>query len=138
MNARGFTLIELTAGLSLAAIAFVGLFALNVLNIRAMRSAREESRSMQAMEYEMEQLRTIPWSNVVAYGSAYSISGSNNPALAHLNSGGGTVTLSPEPAESTNASSRRVTITLTWASHHDSATRTNTTMSIVSEHNFLR
>jgi hypothetical protein len=92
---------------------------------------------MLAIEYEMENLRATAWSNIVAYGSTRTIRGSDNLALSHLNSGGGTVTLDYEPAGDTNAPSRRVTVTLIWTGH-DGSTRTNISMSMISKHGFLR
>ncbi len=134
-NAEGFTLLEVLVAALIATISFVGIYAAGTQCLKQIWSARETSRAAQVADYEVENLCTTPWSNITAHGSSYMISISNNPALALLNGGSGTVQLTPF-AGNTNAI--QATVTLTWTGH-DGTLKTNTAATIIiSENGFLR
>ncbi len=132
-NTEGFTLLEVLMAVIIAAISFVGIYAASIQCLKMVWSARETSRAALVADYEMENLRTAPWSNIVACGSSYTMSATNNPALALLTGGSGTVRLTPL-AENTNAI--QATITLTWTGR---SVNTNMTATIIlSKNGFLR
>lgn len=134
-NAAGFTLLEVLIAVIIAAISFVGIYAASTQCLKQIWSARETSRAALVADYEMENLRTAPWSTIVAYGSSYTISVSNNPALALLSGGVGAVRLDPL-AGSTNAI--QATVTLTWTSRAGSSNTNMTAPIIISKNDFLR
>jgi prepilin-type N-terminal cleavage/methylation domain-containing protein len=134
-NAKGFTLLEVLIAVVIAAISLVGIHALSAQCRKQVWSARETSRAVLAVEYEMENLRTIPWSNIVACGSSYVISTNSNPALTNLNGGAGTVQL---VQLSGNTNAILATVSLAWKGR-DGALKTNvTSAAIISRNGFLR
>lgn len=131
----GFTLTEVLVAVIIAAISLSGIYAASTQCLKQIWSAREASRVVLAADYEIETLCTIPWSNIVVYGSNYTMSGSNNPALALLNGGSGTVRLTPLAG---NANAKQATVSLTWTGH-DGSLKTNTAAAIIiSKNGFLR
>lgn len=132
-NTAGFTLLEVIVAVIIAAISLSGIYAASTQCLKQIWAARETSRATLIADYEMENLRTAPWSNIVACGSSYTMAASNNPALALLDGGSGTVRLTPL-AENTNA--LQATITLTWTGR---SPNTNMTAAIIlSKNGFLR
>lgn len=134
-NVRGFTLTEVLVAVIIAAISFTGIYAASVQCLRQVWSARDVSRAARAADYEIEILETATWESILAKGSAYAISPSNNPPLALLNNGTGSVRLTPLPNH-TNA--MQATINLSW-SGHPGAGSTNTSVAvIIAKNGFLR
>lgn len=134
-NTGGFTLLEVLTAVIIAAISLLGIYAASTQCLKQIWSARETSRAAQAADYEMENLCTTPWNNIVAYGSSYTISVSNNPALALLSGGSGTVQLIPFVG---NTNALQATVALNWTGH-DGTLKTNTAATIIiSENGFLR
>ena len=134
-NSGGFTLVEVLVAVIIAAGSLVAIYAASTQCMKQIWSAREASRAALAADYEMENLCTAPWSNITALGSSYTMSGANNPALASLYGGAGTVQLTPL-AGNTNAI--QAAITLIWTGR-GGVPKTNTTaMMIISKNGFLR
>ncbi len=133
-NTKGFTLLEVIVAVVIAAISLIGIYATSTQCLKQIWSARETSRAAQVADYEMENLCTSPWSDITAQGSSYAMSVANNPVLALLNGGAGTVQLTPL-AGNTNA--MQATVALTWTSRNGSL-KTNSTALIISKNGFLR
>jgi prepilin-type N-terminal cleavage/methylation domain-containing protein len=134
-NVGGFTLLEVVVAVVIAAISLIGIYAASTQCLKQIWSARETSRAALAADYEVENLCTTPWSNITAYGSSYTMSVSNNPALALLNGGSGTVQLTPLTG---NANVLQATVALTWTGR-DGTLKTNiAATTIISENSFLR
>ena len=134
-NTEGFTLLEVLVAVIIAAISFVGIYAASTQCLKQIWSARETSRAALVADYEMENLRTMPWSNIVAYGSSYTMSVSNNPALALLSEGVGTVQLAPFTG---NTNAIQAMVSLTWTSRTGSSNTNMTAPIIISKNDFLR
>jgi type II secretory pathway pseudopilin PulG len=131
----GFTLLEVLVGALIATIGLVGIYAASTQCLKQIWSARNASRAALAADYEMDNLCTIPWSNITALGSSYAMSTSNNPALALLNGGSGTVYLAPFEG---NTNTLQATIALVWTGR-DGTLKTNTdAVIVISENGFLR
>jgi len=134
-GAGGFTLLEVLIALVIAAISLVGLHAVSTQCRKQIWSARETSRAVLALEYEMENLRTLSWSDITNYGDSYTISTSSNPALTNLAGSVGTVQLAPL---SGNTNAILATISLAWPDR-SGVLQTNMTVStIISKNGFLR
>jgi prepilin-type N-terminal cleavage/methylation domain-containing protein len=133
-NAGGFTLLEVLTAVIIAAISLVGIYAASTQCLKQIWSARETSRAALAADYEMDNLCTTPWSNITARGSSYTMSVSNNPALALLSGGAGTVQLTPVAG---NTNTVQATVALTWTGRNGSL-KTNSTALIISKNGFLR
>jgi prepilin-type N-terminal cleavage/methylation domain-containing protein len=131
-NVGGFTLVEVLVGVAVAAIGLVALYAASTQCLKQIWSAREISRAALATNYEMEDLCTIPWSDIEAKGSSYTIS-TNNLALALLSGGTGSVQLT---SFNGSANVKQATVTLTWTGRNGSL-KTNSTALIISKNNFL-
>jgi prepilin-type N-terminal cleavage/methylation domain-containing protein len=134
-NVGGFTLVEVLVGVAVAAIGLVALYAASTQCLKQIWSASEISRAALIADYEMENLCTKPWSNITGYGSSYTMTVSNNPALALLtNSGGvGSVQLASIAG---NSNVIQATVTVTWTNRNGSL-KTNSTALIISKNNFL-
>jgi prepilin-type N-terminal cleavage/methylation domain-containing protein len=87
----GFTLVEVLVGAVILALAFASVFAMSWQASRMLRFAREESRSTQAAQYELERLRTLNWSSLNAMGDATVVGPSVNPILADLDEATATI-----------------------------------------------
>ena len=134
-NAGGFMLLEVLVAVLIAAISLVGIYAASTQCLKQIWSARETSRAALAADCEMENLCTAPWSDIVASGSSYTMSVSNNPALALLSGGSGTVQLTPLAG---SANAVQATVVLTWTGR-DGTLKTNiAATTIISENGFLR
>jgi len=134
-NVGGFTLTEVIVAVVITAISLGGIYAASTQCLKQIWSAREASRAALAADYEIENLSTTPWSNITACGSSYTMSVSNNPALALLNGGSGTVQLALL-AGNTNA--MQATVSLTWTGHEGSQNTNLATTVIISKNGFLR
>jgi prepilin-type N-terminal cleavage/methylation domain-containing protein len=133
----GFTMVEVLIGLLIISVTFGSIYALSEQNMRIMRSARSESRASEVVHYEMDRLRTIPWADIEAYGAGYTLSESNNPTMAHLNSASGFARFESFPSSSVGSPTKTVTVVATWTGS-DGLTKTNLTMSLITKHGFLR
>lgn len=134
-NTEGFTLLEVLIAVIIAAISLVGTYALSTQCRKQIWAARETSRAVLAVEYEMENLRTVPWSNIVARGSSYLLSTNSNPALTNLAGSAGTVQLAPL---SGNTNAILATVSLAWPGR-DGVLKTNmTAATIISKNGLLR
>ena len=134
-NVGGFTLLEVIVAVFIAALSLVGIYAASTQCLKQIWSAREISRVALAADYEMDNLCTTPWSDIVASGSSYTMSVANNPALALLNGGSGTVQLTPFAG---GANAMQATVVLTWTGR-DGTLKTNiAATTIISENGFLR
>lgn len=112
----GFGLVEVMISLVVAMIAFCGAYAMCIQALRITRIARDESKSIQAAQYEIEKLRTYSWRQVLALGSAYTVTVgqvSGNTALNNL-AGGSAIIRTATFAMSTNRQVLTVTAEVTW------------------------
>jgi prepilin-type N-terminal cleavage/methylation domain-containing protein len=132
---KGFTLLEVLIAVVIAALSLTGIFALSTLCRNQIWAAREMSRAVSAVEYEMETLRAVPWSNITARGSSYTISTNSNPILANLAGGAGTVQLIPI---SGNTNAITATVSLAWRDRNGSLRTNSTAATIISKNGFLR
>ena len=132
-NVGGFTLVEVLVGVAVAAIGLVALYAASTQCLKQIWSAREISRAAMVADCEMENLCTTPWSSITNLGSSYTMSTNNNPALALLSGGVGSVQLT-WLAGKTNT--MQATVVLTWTGRNGSS-KTNSTALIISKNNFL-
>lgn len=113
----GFGLVEVMISLLVAMIAFCGAYAMCIQALRITRMARDESKSIQAAQYEIEKLRTYSWRQVLALGSAYTVTvaeaESGNTALNDL-AGSSAIIRTATFAMSTNRQILTVTAEITW------------------------
>jgi len=134
-GAEGFTLLEVLIALVIAAVSLVGLHAVSAQCRKQIWSARETSRAVLALEYEMENLRIMPWSDITDYGDSYTISTNSNPALTNLAGSVGTVQLAPL---SGNTNAILATISLAWPDRSGVLQTNMTASTIISKNGFLR
>lgn len=116
---------------------FAGVFAMSLQSRNIIRSAREESRAIQAAQYELERLRTYLWGEVMALGSTYSIPVAGNSALSELSSSSGVITTTPFPASDTNPTLVTVAIAISYESH-DNTMKTNVIVSRIAKQGLLK
>lgn len=128
---RGFTLVEVLVGVVIAALCLTGIYAASTQCLKQIWAARDASRAELAADYEIERLQTMPWSNVVSH----TLSASNNPALALLNAGSGTVSL---VSIGGNSNVLQATVTLTWTGRGGIRNTNAAAAVIISKNDFLR
>lgn len=128
----GFSLVELMIAIVITIIIFSGVFALSIQSMQIMRMSREESRSIQAAQYEIEKLRTYTWYTLNQLGPSVSVNTSNNAALAGLVSGAATILIEPFPTSSSNEPFRHITVNVSWT-RFDGATETNSIIGMISD-----
>jgi prepilin-type N-terminal cleavage/methylation domain-containing protein len=134
-NAKGFTLTEVLVAVVIAALSFTMLYAAGVQCLKHIWAAREASRAALAADYEIETLGTASWDSIVARGSSYAMSSSNNPALALLNGGSGTVQLTSVPG---NANAMKAVVNLSWAGYPGAVNTNISVVAVISKNGFLR
>ena len=117
-NARpnaGFSLIEVTLALGIAAVALVGIFALLPIGLQTHRNAVEQTSSTDIMSAVVSDLRATPASSpagAAATSSRFGIVIPGNPVSAKTES---TLYFSPEgQASSTIAANSRYRFTITF------------------------
>jgi prepilin-type N-terminal cleavage/methylation domain-containing protein len=110
----GLTLIELAIALFVIALVFAGVYGMSSQVTRVMSLARGETRAVHAAQAEIERLRTTSWDAITALGSSYAVTEAQNAAIGDLPHGVASVTISPYPETATNASIRRITVSVQW------------------------
>ena len=133
-NTLGFTLTEVLVAVLIATIGLTGIYLTSTQCLKQMWMARETSRAAMAIDYEIENLRTIPWDNVTALRPSYTMTTNSNSALALLNEGSGTVQLAPYGG---SADLLQATVNVSWAGRSSSSTNM-TEIIIISKNGFLR
>lgn len=134
-DSNGFTLTEVLVAVIIAALSFSIIYIASVQCLRQIWAAREASRAALASDYEIENLSTASWDSIIARGGSYDMAVSNNPPLALLPGGSGTVQLIPLPGN-TNAVQARVS--LSWTGHQGSVNTNISVSVIISKNGFLR
>lgn len=132
----GFTFVEVVMAMVIASLGLGILYAAAIQSLRQVRMAREYARAAIVVEYEVERLGTMPWSDIVAHGSSYAMTASNNPSLALLDGAAGTVQFVSEGGD-TNV--LRTSFHLNWTGRHPRSQDTNAfDKVIISRCGFLR
>jgi len=134
---QAFTLAEVMVAVVIMTLLFGGVFAMGFQSRNIMRSAREESRAIQAAQYELERLRTYLWGEVTALGSTYSIPVAGNSALSDLSGSSGVITITPFPASDINPTLVTVCIAISYESY-DGTMKTNVIVSRIAEQGLLK
>lgn len=122
---------EILVATTIAAAGYFALYGLSSQCMRQIWSARELSRAMSVIEYEMDYLRTANWSDFDARTN-YTISSSTNLALARLPGGGGSVSLT------TGASIKTARVSVVWSIRNGAAMKTQSVACVISEEGFYR
>jgi prepilin-type N-terminal cleavage/methylation domain-containing protein len=128
----GFSLVELMIAIVITVLMFSGIFATSIQSMQIMRLAREESRSIQAAQYEVEKLRTYTWYTLRQLGSSVAVNPADNAALAALVDGAATITITPFPSASSNEPTRHITVDVSWTIYNGD-THTNSIIGMISE-----
>ncbi len=114
MNKSGFGLVEVMLAVVIAGISFCGIYVMSIQSLRILRMAQNEAQSLQVAQHELEKIRSSSWSAILAMGSSYSISASNNPALSQLAGYSAKVEINSFPPAGTNNNMRTVTVYVSW------------------------
>lgn len=130
----GYSLVELMIALVVAAIMFSGVYMVSIQTMNILRITRDESRALQAAQYELEKLRSWSWSTIGGYATAggYDVDPDDNAALQYLTDGAASVMMSPHVVAGIVEPVYAVTVSVTWSSF-DGTEMTKTVTSLVTE-----
>ena len=108
------SLIELMVALFVVSLAFAGVYGMSTQVSTILSQARGETRATETAQHEIERLRGMSWAEISSLGSNYRITTGNNPAIADVPQGVGTVEISPYPATNAASTINLITVTIQW------------------------
>lgn len=134
----GFSLLELMIALVIATLMFTGIYAMSMQALNIMRITRDESRAIQAAQYEMERLRSHTWMSLLTMNENTTFDVGDNAAMAHLRDAKGYVKRTEiTPSGVSNAPLLAVSVTVEWTGF-DSELDSKTLTSAITKRGMLK
>lgn len=133
----GYTLVELMIALVITGIMFSGIYLVALQTMNILRITRDESRAMQAAQYEMEKIRTYSWNTFEALPAVYTVDSGANAALAYLNDGIATIKKDPYAVAGITEPVYAISVTVTWTTF-DGTEESKTVTSLATEKGIMR
>jgi prepilin-type N-terminal cleavage/methylation domain-containing protein len=134
---NGFSLVEVMIAMVIAAIMFSGIYMVSLQTLNILKMARDESRAIQAAQYEMEKLRSRTWMTLLTMANDTTFNADDNAALAYLNEPSGSVKRTAISPSGLIVDILAVSVTVNWTSFNgDPDTKTLT--SIITKRGMLK
>lgn len=114
-SSAGFTMIELLIAMVIATIMFTGIYLVSLQTMNLLQLAKDESRAIQAAQYEMEKLRSRTWMSLLTMAEDTTFDTGDNVALSFLRNGAGQIKRTNiTPSGVTAVPLLAVSVTVSW------------------------
>jgi type II secretory pathway pseudopilin PulG len=125
----GYTLAEAMMATVIMAVVLASTLAVAALCIRYVTDIRRASRSSQVLQQQMENIRLLPWSQILALPGHFPYGTDATNAIYQGYSG--TISSSPFDMYSGTATVLTVTLTVTWTNQSANRVLTNTLTTLI-------
>lgn len=110
----GYSLVELMIAMAIAAIMFSGIYLVNLETMKILQMARDETRAIQAAQYELEKIRSYSWVTINNMPEDSGFTDADNAVLAQLNGGWGSIKKTAYSEAGIEEPMVAVTVTVNW------------------------
>lgn len=111
---EAYSLVELAIAMAIAAIMFMGIYLVSIQTMRILQMSRDETRAVQAAQYEIEKLRSYSWSVIDALPEDSVFDDGDNAILGQLNNASGAIKKTLHPEASIAEPIYAITVTIHW------------------------
>jgi prepilin-type N-terminal cleavage/methylation domain-containing protein len=110
----GYSLVELMIAMVIAAIMFSGIYMVSIQSLNLLKAARNETRAMQAAQYEIEKLRSYSWTVLENMSATTTFDNNDNAILSLLPSSSGEIRRSLYSPHGILEPMYAVSVTVSW------------------------